>query len=36
MSCVQMSKVGFRVVYTLGLWSHWQSSGVVKVLYGYG
>ena len=33
-SCVQLSEGGFRVVYPLGLWS--RSSGVVKVLYGYG
>ena len=32
MSCVQLSEGGFQVVYPLGLWS----SGVVKVLYGYG
>ena len=34
MSCVQLSEGGFQVVYSLGLWS--RSSGVVKVLYGYG
>ena len=34
MSCVQLSEGGFQVVYPLGLWS--RSSGVVKVLYGYG
>ena len=34
MSCVQLSEGGFQVVYPLGLWS-W-SSGVVKVLHGYG
>ena len=34
MSCVQLSEGGFQVVYPLGLWS--QSSGAVKVLYGYG
>ena len=36
MSCVQLSAAegGFQVVYPLGLWS--RSSGVVKVLYGYG
>ena len=33
-SCVQLSEGGFQVVYPLGLWS--RSSGVVKVLYGYG
>ena len=33
-SCGQLSKGGFQVVYPLGLWS--RSSGVVKVLYGYG
>ena len=33
-SCVQLSEGGFQVVYSLGLWS--RSSGVVKVLYGYG
>ena len=32
--CVQLSEGGFQVVYPLGLWS--QSSGVVKVLHGYG
>ena len=34
MSCVQLSEGGFQVVYPLGLWS--RSSGVVKVLHGYG
>ena len=34
MSCVQLSEEGFQVVYPLGLWS--RSSGVVKVLHGYG
>ena len=34
MSCVQLPEGGFQVVYPLGLWS--RSSGVVKVLYGYG
>ena len=34
MSCVQLSEGGFQVSYPLGLWS--RSSGVVKVLYGYG
>ena len=34
MSSVQLSKGGFQVVYPLGLWP--RSSGVVKVLYGYG
>ena len=34
MSCVQLSEGGFQVVYPLGLWS--GSSGVVKVLHGYG
>ena len=34
MSCVQLSEGGFQVVYPLGLCS--RSSGVVKVLYGYG
>ena len=33
-SCVQLSEGGFQVVYRLGLWS--RSSGVVKVLQGYG
>ena len=33
-NCVQLSEGGFQVVYPLGLWS--RSSGVVKVLYGYG
>ena len=34
MSCVQLSAGGFQVVDPLGLWS--RSSGVVKVLHGYG
>ena len=34
MSYVQLSEGGFQVVNPLGLWS--RSSGVVKVLYGYG
>ena len=34
MSYVQLSEGGFQVVYPLGLLS--RSSGVVKVLYGYG
>ena len=34
MSCVQFSEGGFQVVYPLGLGS--RSSGVVKVLHGYG
>ena len=34
MSCVQLSEGGLQVVYPLGLWS--RSSGVVKVLHGYG
>ena len=34
MSCVQLSEGGFQVVSPLGLWS--RSSGVVKVLHGYG
>ena len=34
MSCVQLSEGGSKVVYPLGMSS--RSSGVVKVLYGYG
>ena len=34
MSYVQLSGGGFQVVHPLGLWS--RSSGVVKVLHGYG
>ena len=34
MSCAQLSEGGFQVLYPLGLWS--RSSGVVKVLHGYG
>ena len=34
MSFVQLSEGGFQVAYPLGLWS--RSSGVVKVLHGYG
>ena len=34
MSFVQLSEGGFLVVYPLGLRS--RSSGVVKVLHGYG
>ena len=33
-SFVQLSEGGFQVVYPLSLWP--RSSGVVKVLYGYG
>ena len=33
MGCMQLSE-GFQVVYPPDLWS--RSSGVVKVLYGYG
>ena len=34
MSCMQVCKACFQVVYPIGLWP--RSSGVVKVLYGYG
>ena len=34
MSSVQWSEGSVQVVYPLGLWS--RSTGVVKVLYGYG
>ena len=34
MSYVQLSEGGFQVVYPLGLW--FRSSGVVKVVHGYG
>ena len=34
MSCEQLSEGGFQVVYPLELSS--RSSGVVKVLHGYG
>ena len=34
MRCMQMTEGGFQVVFPLGLWP-W-SSGVVKVIHGYG
>ena len=33
-SCAQLFDAGFQAVYPLGLWS--RSSGVVKVVHGYG